>query len=274
VADLVAEIERLARGRHVRWDGALWGRIVEGPARALATSLRSSGSDAASADALLESYLRLAAEGIGLGHVFPPEVGESFLGEAVFRLIPAGLAAVPKERRAQALADCWNLGENLEHSPAWWRRMFLRLLGDGASIGELGALVDRASREALGEPATRLGGRTLHLFVDLGAEDRRFLPGTLHFVAPTVVCVHDRRADEDEAPGRGSLGAWLVDPPVLLGAMGCAAEPVASSDRLDLVDELAKKDPRTADALNSAANEWRAAMTLETSQFLVAIYPA
>jgi hypothetical protein len=39
------------------------------------------------------------------------------------------------------------------------------------------------------------------------------------------------------------------------------------------VDDLAKRDPRARDALNSAANDWRAAITLETSQFLVAIYP-
>ena len=121
------------------------------------------------------------------------------------------------EAHAQALADCWNLSENIEHAPGWWRRMFLRLLGDGSSPGQLSALVERAS------------GWT--------------------------------------------LGARLVDPPVVLGPMGCTAEVAATSDRLDLVDDLAKKDPRAGDALNSAANDWRAAITLETSQFLVAIYP-
>ena len=271
MTDLVAELEQRARRRYVRWDPALWGRVVDGPARELASSLRSAGTADAAAQGLLESYLRLACEGIGLGYLFPPEVGESFLGEAFFRLVPKGLAAVAPEARAQALADCWNLGENLEHAPGWWRRMFLRLLGDGSSLGQLSALVERASREALGEPKARLEHRAAHLFVDLGAEDRRFLPGTLHFVAPTVACVHDRRG---EGPASGwTLGAWLVDPPMVLGPMGCAAEVGVSSDRLDLVDDLAKKDPRAKDALNSAANDWRAAITLETSQFLAAIYP-
>ena len=255
----------------MRWDEGLWRRVVSGPARELATSLRGRGTPDTAAQQILESYLRLAAEGIGLGYLFPSEVGEGFMNEAFFRLLPAGLAAVPEERRAKALADCWNLGENLEHSPAWWRRIFLRLLSSGTSLGELSALVERVSREAFGEPKARLGERTLHLWIDLGAEDRRFLPGGVHFVAPTVACVHDRR-DEDRSAGR-TLGAWLVDPPVVLGPMGCTAGARAASDRLDLVDDLAKKDPRAGDVLNSAANDWRAGLTLETSQFLVGIYP-
>lgn len=255
----------------MRWDDGLWGRVVEGPARELAASLHGKGVPDAAAQQILESYLRLAAEGIGLGYLFPPEVGEGFMNEAFFHLLPAGLADVPEERRVTALAHCWNLGENLEHSPAWWRRIFLRLLSGGTSLGELSALVERVSREAFGEPKTRLGQRALHLWIDLGAEDRRFLPGGIHFVAPTVACVHDRR-DEDAGLGR-TLGAWLADPPVVLGPTGCTGRAPAASDRLDLVDDLGKKDPRASEVLNSAANDWRAALTLETSQFLVGLYP-
>ena len=269
MADLVAEIEDGARRRFVRWDAALWRRVLDGPARALAAALASAGTKDGDAQQLLESYLRLAGEGIGLGYLFPPEVGDGFLNHAFFRLLPEGLAALAPARRPRALADCWNLGENLERAPAWWRRMFVRLAADGASLGALASLVERAEREAFQPPSERLGKGTAHCLVDLGAEDRLFLPGALHFEAPTVVCVHDR----DPASGR-SLGAWLVDPPLVLGAMGCAAPTSASSDRLDLVDALARRDPRAADVRNSAANEWRAALTLETSQLLVAVYPA
>jgi len=269
VADLIAELEERARSRYVRWDPQLWRRVLEGPARELAASLRAAGAVDDAAQLLVISYLRLACEGIGLGYLHPPELGEGFFTRAFFELVPRGLAKLPAEKRAAALADAWNLGENLEHAPAWWRRMFARL-ADDASLGSLPELVLRASRDALGEPGKRLGGRFLHLFVDLGAEERLFLPGTLHFVAPTVACVHGR----DEAGAGRTLGVWLVDPPLVLGAMGCDATPAASSDRLDLVDELAKLDPRTGEVLNSAANEWRAGLTLETSQLLVAVYPA
>lgn len=267
MADLIAELEEGARGRYVRWDPVLWRRVIDGPARQLAVSLHAAGTDDAAAQKLLESYLRLAREGIGLGYLFPPELGEAFFTHAFFRLLPEGLAALAPEKRAQALADCWNLGENLEHAPAWWRRMFVRL-SDGAALGALHALVVRASRDALGEPEARLDKRTLHLFVDLGAEERRFLPGTLHFVAPTVACVHNRH------DATRTLGVWLVDPPLVLGAMGCEASVGPSSDRLDVVDDVVKQDARANDVLNSAANDWRAGLTLETSQFLVAVYPA
>lgn len=269
MADLIAELEERAQKRYVRWDPAFWRRVVGGPARELAASLRQAGTDDAVAQQLLESYLRLACEGIGLGYFFPPELGEGFFTHAFFRLIPTGLAGLAAEKRAQALADCWNLGENLEHAPLWWRRMFVRL-SDGASLGALQALVVRASRDALGEPGARLSGRTLHLWIDLGAEDRQFLPGALHFVAPTVVCVHDRH----EAASARTLGVWLADPPLVLGTMGCDASLGPSSDRLDVVDDVVKLDPRASDVLNAAANDWRAGLTLETSQFLVGIYPA
>jgi hypothetical protein len=273
LADLVADLEEAARRRFARWDGALFSRLVEGPARELAASLQAAGAGAAENEALLEAFLRLGAEGVGLGYLFPSEVGQGFLNEAFFHLIPKGLAAVEPRQRAKALADCFNLGENLEHAPAWWRRMFLRLLAEGASLGRLPALVERAEREAFGEPSERLQAATRAHWVDLGQEDRRFLPGLLHFVAPTVVCVHDR-AEARASPPPSTLGVWCIDPPVVLGTMGCADAVGASSDRLDLVEAFGRRDPRASDVMNAAANAWRCGLTLETSQFLVALYPA
>jgi hypothetical protein len=272
VTDPIAALTDEARRRYARWDQTLWERLLDGPARRLAAALRVAGTPDAASQELLAGYLRLAAEGIGRGYLFPPEVGQGFMNEAFFHVIPEGLAALPEPQRGQALAECWNLAENLEHAPAWWRRMFLRLLGDGASLGSLHDLVERVEREALGEPPRRLGERPRLTWLDLAAEDRRFLPGKLHFVAPTVLCVHDRLAD---GPGAtSSVGAWLAEPPALLGPMGCRESVAPASDRLDLVDEVAKRDPRAGDVLNAAANAWRAGFTLETSQFLVAVYPA
>jgi hypothetical protein len=270
VADLVAELEAEAARRFVRWDAGLWREVVEGPARALAESLRASRAPEVHARRVLEAYLRLACEGIGLGYLFPPRVGENVFTFAWLKLLPRSLSALPLQGQVQALADCWNLGENLEHAPVWLRRVFLRVLSREDGLGGLEALVARVAQEAAGTPASRLGPKPRIVWVDLGAEERSFLPGALHFVAPTVLCVHDRLSP---GPRTASLGVWLVDDPLVLGPMGCREAPGPSSDRLDLTDDLPRRDPRAFDALNCTANEWRAAATLETSQFLVALLP-
>jgi hypothetical protein len=272
--DLVAQLEAAAARRYVRWDAALWRRIVDGPARDLAESLRASGTAPAQAEAVLEAYLRLACEGVGLGYLFPPDVGESVFTVAWLELLPRALAAQPHERRPRLIAECWNLGENLEHAPLWLRRVFLRLLRLDGGLGNLEALVARVSLEATGMPSFGLGPRPRLVWVDLGHEDRSFLPGALHFAAPTVLCVHDRLRDGSDGTKPASTGVWLIDPPLPLGPMGCAETPGPCSDRIDLVDEAARRDGRAGDVLNCAANAWRAGLTLETSQFLVALLPS
>jgi hypothetical protein len=266
VADLPAQLEADARARFVRFDAQLWRELLDGPARELAQSLQANVPEERAAR-LLESYLRLACEAIGHGYLFRRNVGSNFFSLAFERLIPKTLALLPAHKQGQALADCWNLGENLEKSPGPLRRLGQRLL---ARVGHLDHLDEGVAliADALGEPGAKLDGRPPRIeWLDLAAEDRRFLPGALHFLAPTIVCVHDRGRPE-------TIGAWLSATPVTLGGMNCDEKPAISNDRLDLVERLQRVDGRATDALNSAANAWRAALTLETSQFLVALLPA
>lgn len=266
MADLAAQLEAEARTRYVRFDAQLWHELLDGPARELAQSLQANVPPER-AEKLLESYLRLACEAIGHGYLFRQNVGTNFFSLAWNRLIPRTLAQLPAQKQGQALADCWNLGENLEHAPGPLRRIGQRLLGKVQHLDHLDEGVAMIA-DALAEPAAKLDGRTPRVeWLDLAAEDRRFLPGTLHFLAPTVVCVHDRSRPE-------TIGAWLSESPVVLGGMNCDESPRLSNDRLDLVELAQKTDARATDALNCAANAWRAALTLETSQFLVALLPA
>lgn len=276
VPDLVAELEQQARARFVRWDPVLWQELVRGPAAELLESLQASGRPGSHCEALIESYLRLGCEGIGLGYLVPASSGAtSFLTLAWTRLVPRGLAAVPAARQAQMLADCWNLGENLEASPLWLKRIFLRLCGETTSLGSLPSLVADVARRALDEPTERLGARPRVVWVHLAQEDHRFLPGPLHFVAPTVVCVHDRHRSAAGGRDAATQGAWLTDPPLLLGPMGCREVPAKETpESFELLEDLSRRDSRAEDWLAMAANQWRAGVTLETSQFLVALLPA
>jgi hypothetical protein len=271
LADLVVELEAEAQRRFVRWDPHLWRALLAGPARSLAEALRSVRAPEVQAQRVLETYLRLASEGIGLGYLFPSQVGENVFTLAFMNLIPRTLAALPPDRQLQTLADCWNLGENLEHAPPWLRRIFLRVLQREEGLRDLEGLVARVATEAVGVPVRRLGSHPRVAWVDLGAEERSFLPGALHFVAPTVLCVHDRLAGGEDPV---SLGVWLAEDPLILGPMGCPEPAGPTSDRVDLMEELATRDARVNDPLNCSANEWRAGVTLETSQFLVALLPS
>lgn len=275
MSDLVAEIEQEARGRFVRWDATLWRELVEGPATTLAEALARS-VEAERAGALLESYLRLGCEGIGTGLIVPASAGvQTFLTLAWMRLVPASLASLPPERQPDALAACWNLGENLEASPLWLRRLFQRVCAGLTSVAQLEATVEEVERRALAPPARRLEQEFRTQWVHLAQEDRRFLPGPLHFTAPAVVCVHDRHRNGEAGQDAATAGVFLDDPPLFLGAMGCTEKPARDPGlRMDLLEELERRDPRARDWLSMAANDWRGAVTLETSQFLVALLPA
>jgi hypothetical protein len=81
------------------------------------------------------------------------------------------------------------------------------------------------------------------------------------------VCVHDRQRN---APGRPpiTVGVWLSQPPLLLGAMGCG-------ERVDAVLELGDgwKDVRVDEPHARIANDWRGAATLVASQGMLALLP-
>lgn len=272
MANLEVELEAEARTRFVRFDARVWRELLDGPARELARAL-GPNVPPQRAERLLESYLRLACEAIGHGYLFPESAGRNFFGLAFRRLIPRSLALLPAQRQGQALADCWNLGENLERGRPWLSRVALRFAAEIEGLGQLDALVARIA-QALAAPERRLDGRPRVEWVPLAEEDRRFLPGTLHFLAPSVVCVHDRQRGVEAGGDPVTVGVWLAEPPLLLGPMGCGETPQSTSDRIDLLEHVQRSDPRAADVLNAVANEWGAALTLETSQFLVALLPS
>ena len=261
---LAAAVERLeatARGRFVRWDPALWRELVNGPAADLAAGLDGVGAGVAAAP-LVESYLRLLCEAVGLGYLFPASAGrESFFNLAFRTLAPVLLPRLPADERARALAGIWNLAENLESAPVWLARIFYRAAWGWRSLANLEGVVAEVARLALDEPPARLGASPRVVWVALSDEDRRFLPGTAHFVAPTVLCVHDR------SRAGITLGVWLIDEPLSLGPMGCAAAPAAGTW------SRAVRDARFDEPLGGVENPWRAAATLVTSQKVVTLLP-
>lgn len=261
--DRIASIEEEAARRFVRWDPGLWRAVLAGPARELSDGVAAHGEGALP---VVEGYLRLVAHGIGHGYLVPAELGAAnFFTLAFTGLIPRLLPALAPERWPATLAQCWNLGENLETAPPWVRRLLLRAGGELRNLSDLESVVSRIARVACDPPAVRLGTRARTAWVSL-AEDWRFLPGAVHFVAPAVACVHERS-------GGGTLCVALGETPEVLGPTGCDASPPCSREAR-LLSTARASDPGITGVYCAASNEWRVVATLVTSQHLVVLLPA
>lgn len=259
------------RARFPRWDDALWDQILVQPAAALAAAL---GDDGA-ASPLVASYLELAAEAVGLGYLYPSVAidRDGFFTFAWFDLLPRLLPQADPARRAALLAACWNLGENLEHAQPWLQRVLLTELRGLADLDQLEPTVNAAVRAVTATPERPLdaGACAVHL-ISLAEGDPRFLPGRIDFVAPTVVCVHDRHKGLDDEP-RASVGVWLSDPPLFLGPMRPPAAVMEGDLDEALWQAVMGRDPRVTDVFDAVRNPWRGAATLQTSQLLVVAMP-
>lgn len=195
---------RALEGRrlHARWDPELFHALAEGPARALWGALRA----APDAPRALDAYLRLVAEGIGLGLLDTPQclallgraaplaTPPSLLARLLVLVAPAQLATVPPGERVAALARLWNLGEGLLAEPPWLHRYVAAALADHATLHDLDAALVRVLGPALAPapPSSWRGPFALQV-LDVAAAHEEFLPGAMHLAAPSVLCVHDRR---------------------------------------------------------------------------------
>ncbi|NNC06188.1 hypothetical protein HJC10_25470 [Corallococcus exiguus] len=274
MSEFVDDLEKEARGRFVRWDRALWSAFLNGPVVRLGRALKD--GDAASGEELLRDYMRLGAEGIGLGYMYPGSAGrENFFTLAWRELLPRLLPDLRQEEQAPALARVWNLSENLESAPPWVQRLFCRLGSNLSSLEDLEGHLHTIANEAMEPPTQALGDTSTAQWVDLSQEDSRFMPGEMHFLAPAVVCVHDRhRATAAGGRDAATQGVWLVKKPMLLGPMGCneRLEPATGKPSKALTS-LAQRDPRAGDWYSTQHNEWRAVATMHTSQWLAVILP-
>jgi hypothetical protein len=276
MSSFVNELEANARGRFVRWDSALWNEFLWGPVPKLGQALAASGAHPAASEELLRGYLKLGAEAIGLGYLYPASAGrQNFFTLAWSDLLPRLLADAPVAERAGVLAQLWNLGENLESAPPWVQRIFCRVAAGLTSLSDIEARLRETAAAAMEPPKEKLGNKTQPFLVHMAAEDSRFLPGAVHFLAPTVLCVHDRHRQAVGGREAATQGLWLTDgEPMRLGAMGCRETPEVTHEQTPALTWLTWNDPRVDDWFATAVNDWRAAGTLHTSQFVVVLVPS
>lgn len=260
----------------------MWRGVVEGPAKRLAERLDAADWPSDRTEPVLEAYLKFAAEAVGLGYIYPSEETgrENFFNLAWFDLIPEQLPQLEPERQIEVLSACWNLGENLETRPAWIQQLFMEEADRLEALEDFEERVDAITRKILGEPGATLdweadpAAATQLFWVYFGDAYPRFLPGAVEFLAPGVACVHHRHEGLEGQP-KTSVGVSLVAQPELLGTMR-VDEPATETEDGDgdWWRGVASTDEGLTSRYATAANEWRAVCSLDTSQYVVAVLPA
>lgn len=193
-----AAVEAAAAPRFARWDPGAWRRHVAGPFRIFAVRTPTA--------AVRKAYLTLSAEALGLGLLDR----EGFARWMILRHLPYQSGV-----EVPTLAALWNVAEGLAAAPLWLQRLAsASVTAPTTALPQVAATLQRALGEV---PPARFSGP--FRLVAHGPPSTTFLPGALHFVAPRVLCVHDRlRA--------GAHAAWELGDEVRgLGEGGCLGDP-------------------------------------------------
>ncbi|NUQ72571.1 MAG: hypothetical protein HUU21_03370 [Polyangiaceae bacterium] len=221
----ISHFEGEGARRFARWDAPLYRAFIEGPGASLLRAIR----DSEGAALVFEAYLRLLVEAVGHQYIdaacldkTEARSPKSLMALALTTQIPTLLPKAPPGDRMALLATTWNLAEGLLGEPAWLNRAVAGALANADSLADLDKRVLRVLEAAL-LPRARasLAGPFSVRSVDTRAMDHAFLPGLMHFSAPALLCVHDRKR-------KGIHAGLLLGPKgaaSLLGPCPCLGRP-------------------------------------------------
>ena len=202
---LVRELATQGPRRHADWDADLFETLVHDAAAALRAALPAEPRR----DAVAGAWLKLAAEAVGLGQVdrasaryFLTGRGKApesvtLMGRCLLQLAPAQLPAYPADQAVALLARTWNLCEGLAAQPLWLNRYVAAAAVEPPALEKLEEFLVTTLAPALApvRESTFSGPFTLAMLDTRKVMDD-FLPGNMHLAAPSVLCVHDRRAPD------------------------------------------------------------------------------
>ncbi|QSQ21885.1 hypothetical protein JY651_43185 [Pyxidicoccus parkwayensis] len=202
---LVRELSTQGPRRHASWDASLFETLVHDAAATLRSSLHAEPRR----DAVVGAWLKLAAEAVGLGHVdrasarylltgqgrIPETV--TLTGRCLLQLAPAQLPAYPAEKAVALLTRTWNLCEGLAAQPVWMNRYVASAAAEAPALEKLDEFLVTTLAPALAPSRTSaFSGPFTLAMLDTRKLMDEFLPGDMHLAAPSVLCVHDRRAED------------------------------------------------------------------------------
>ena len=188
---------------YARWDDRLYQQICAGPATFL-------WDKTAGDSAVAEGYLTAICEGIGRGYVTQsadPKFHEFFVKHIKWRslleywlvlALPLGLPSLKPDLRVPFLGKFWNLGENILRDKAWVDPYLLkRSVESQLPILEIEKQLAEWMSPLLQAPTVSRWQPPFEVRVIDGRTIRDdFIPGEMHFSAPFVACVRDRRLQD------------------------------------------------------------------------------
>lgn len=231
---LADDWRELGRRNYARWNDELYQQICAGPAAFLWEKTAGDLS-------VIEAYLSAIGEGIGRGYITQsanPQYHEFFQKRFKWRslleywlvlAIPRGLPGVNPNERVPLLGKLWNLGENILHDKPWIGPYVLkRSVESHYSLLEVEKLLAEWISPLLKSPAPARWQPPFEVRVIDGRVVRDdFIPGEMHFSAPFVACVRDRRFSdvfggvflhEPDTPlisHHADLGTHKTEPPAI-----------------------------------------------------------
>ncbi len=210
---VVASQRRWGQATYSAWDPRAFDALVDSAGSLLWQTLGGDGQAPASA---LEAYLQLSQEALAIG-VWSETTSPGFFGRLWFRLTPRLAAAIPRNQLVARFVELWNLCEGLRNAGRWLDLAVGLRLDSLTELASVEAVLEQVLSELVTPGMDPAWKKNPCRILDLRPMNDRFLPGPMHLLAPRVVCVHDRRDDEQ------CMGLWLrpEQKGIVLGRIDC-----------------------------------------------------
>ncbi len=208
-AQQINRVKKQGQKQYAHWNNQLFMEICKGAAQLCWHNIRHQQNK----EKVFAGYMELIREGIGHAYITQSipkwqydylsrnrsykELNmtcNSFLEHCLLKEIPLTLSQVPAAQQLELLTKIWNLGENILQEAPWIGLYILSRAEERPVLPQIeDFLIEmmtpllRPAEKARWSPpyhVSVLDGRDIH---------DNFLPGDMHQVAPSVVCVHDRR---------------------------------------------------------------------------------
>ena len=207
----INRVKELGQKQYAHWDNELFMDICKGAAQLCWNSIRKQSNR----DKVFAAYMELIREGIGCAYItqslssghykyliknqktlnkFLGITWKSFLEYCLIKEMPLTISQVPAQQQLDLMVKVWNLGENIRQETPWKGLYILSRAEELPTLTKIEKFLVDTMAPLLRPPAPARWQPPFRVSIIDGCDIHDdFLPGDMHQVAPSVICVHDRR---------------------------------------------------------------------------------